>query len=113
MVFLRGFLFPIFSIALIALGILYIIAIIILPLVMYFKGQDLKDSEYYFLTVPYTLICVCILSGLIFWISKEDSLANKAVDAALIPFNHCVESFLDYYPFMKDVFTYSPSKDDS
>lgn len=116
MTFIHGFLFPLFIVALIALSLLYLFVIAIVPVVMLFKGMDLADSKYYFLTVPYTLICICILSGLIVWFCTENTIANKFAKTAFIPFKYTVESLEESYPFINDFFdsfTYVLSSDDS
>lgn len=116
MTFIHGFLFPFFIVALIALTLLYLFFIAIVPVVMFFRGLDLFFSKYSFLTIPYILICCCILSGLISWICADNTIANKIVKTSSIPLKYTVESLEEFYPFMKDFFdsfTYVPSDDDS
>lgn len=107
MLFLQGFLFPIFMIILIVIGLLYLAVVASFIGVMVFFYYYFVEDFPELLRLLYIILCFCIISGTAFCLK-----APGAFETLSKPIDSYAEFLAEQYPFMED-FCDVDSSDDS
>ncbi len=102
MTFLHGFLFPIFVCIYILIGILYIAFIFLVPVLMIAFYYFYIECRSWLIVNFYVLLCICLISGSVFYFGKSDSSGRKALEVIGKPFISYSDFLYEQYPFMED-----------
>lgn len=102
MTFLHGFLFPIFICIFLLMGILYIALIALVPVIMVVFYYFYIEDRSWLIVHSYVLLCICLISGSIFYFGKSDSTGRKALEVIGKPFISYSDFLDEHYPFMED-----------
>lgn len=102
MTFLHGFLFPIFICIYLLIGILYIVFIFLVPVLMIvFYYHHIEDRSWIIVN-SYVLLCICLISGSIFYFGKSDSSGHKVLEIIGKPLVSYSDFLDEHYPFVED-----------
>lgn len=102
MTFLHGFLFPIFICIFLLMGILYIALIALVPVIMVVFYYFYIEDRSWLIVNSYVLLCICLISGSVFYFGKSDSSGRKALEVICIPLASYSHFLDEQYPFMDD-----------
>lgn len=110
MIFLKGFLFPIFVCIFILIGFLYLVLFLLIPAIMFFFYWYFCLDDHEILASFYILLCFCIISGAIFCLFTSDTTGSNGFDVCTKPFVSYAEFMSSEYSFLEE-FLDCPSSD--
>lgn len=102
MTFLHGFLFPIFICFYLLIVILYIAFIFLVPVLMIIFYCFCIEGRSWLIEKSYVFLCICLISGFIFYFGKSDSSGHKVLEVTGKPFVFYSDFLYEQYPFMED-----------